>query len=103
MGVGNQNVLDDPELLVKSERPRQTAFEIGVLLPLVQIAAEDRILFGNPVVNACLKIVRLGEIDAALLAEILIGKYRRVAEIGIRPEGQIKFGDAIDTALWNGV
>src|SRR4051794_27739474 len=94
-------MLDHAQLLVESERAGQAAFEIGILLPLVEVASEDGIFARNAVIHAGLEIVRLGEIDAAELAEILTGEDGRVAEVRIGPERQIQLRDAIDSPLGN--
>src|SRR5215467_11303275 len=91
------------KLLVIAERTRQAAFDVGILLPLVQVSAENGVLVRNAMIHPGLKVVRLGERDAELLAEILAAKNRQITEVWIRPERQVLFGHGIDTALRNDV
>src|SRR5437016_3381008 len=69
-------MLDDAKLLMKTQRARQAALEVGVLLALVQIAPEDGIPRGDAMVEPGLEVVRLGEVgrSADAPAEAVIGR-----------------------------
>ena len=79
-------MLHHTQLFVQAERAWQTAFEIRILLPLVQIAAENRVRPGNMMIQPGLEIVRLLIGPSLLFAIILVGENRRAAEVRVGPE-----------------
>src|SRR5262249_12666758 len=103
MCVGNEEMLHYAKLLVESESARQSALEVWILLPLVQIATKNRVLVGNAMVDPGLKIMRLGKVDASLLAKILVGEKRGVPEVGVGPKRQVLLGHVVDSDLRNDV
>src|SRR5262249_16561051 len=102
MGCGDQKVFHHTQLLPERQTG-QPALPSWVLLPLVQVTAENRVLVGEMVVAAKLSVVRLGKRAERQPPVVRRCKCVRVAVVRGRPEAQILPGRVGDSICGNHV